>query len=108
MSKLQPAKNDWARVLWILNSSYIGGVSMASVLNKYLPNFYKFQTRLAEIQREHPKLKISKTQIPFKNTKMNKSGYFTQYTPLSPESYIVNLYNQINEHGLKGKIIDKK
>lgn len=101
MSKLSKPNNDWSRVLWILHQSYMGGVSMATVLNKYLPNFYKFQTRLSEIQREYPNLKISKAQIPFKNTRMNKTGYFTQYTPISPQSYILNLYNQINENGLK-------
>lgn len=103
MATLQKPNNDWARVLWVLHHSYMGGVSMATVLNKYLPNFYKFQTRLCEIEKEHPKLKISRTQIPFKNIKLNKSGYFTQYTPLSPDKYIINLYNLINKEGLKKK-----
>lgn len=104
MNILQKPVNDWARTLWILHHSYMGGVSMATVLTRHIPNFYKFQTRLLEIEKAHPKLKISRTQIPFKNTKMNKSGYFTQYTPLSPDQYIVNLYNQINNNGLKGSI----
>lgn len=103
MPNLERPVNDYARVMHILIDSYIAGVSMAKVLNNYAPNFYKFQTRLSDIQRAHPKLKISKTAIPFKNNKLNKSGYFFQYTPLSPMPYMKNLYNLLNREGLKGK-----
>ena len=103
MSKLETPKNDYARTMFILIDSYIAGVSMSKVLNNYAPNFYKFQTRLSDIQRAHPKLKISKTSIPFKNAKLNKSGYFFQYTPLSPMPYMKNLYNLLNREGLKSK-----
>lgn len=100
MSRLEKPNNDWARALLILHMNYMGGVSMAKVLNT-LPHFYKFQTRLAEIEREHPKLKVSRTQIAFKNNKLNKSGYFTQYVLLSPPAYVTNLYNLLNREGLK-------
>lgn len=100
MSKLKTPQNDYARCLMILHMNYMGGVSMAKVLN-ILPHFYKFQTRLLEIERAHPKLKISRTKMPFKNQRLNKSGWFTQYTLLSSPSYVVNLYNVINENGLK-------
>ena len=102
MSKLSKPNNDWCRTLLILHMNYMGGVSMAKVLNT-LPHFYKFQTRLLEIEKLHPKLKVSRTQIPFKNNKLNKSGYFTQYTLLSTPNYVVNLYNLINKNGLKAK-----
>jgi hypothetical protein len=100
MSKLNKPNNDWCRVLWILHNNYYAGVSMAKVLN-ILPHFYKFQTRLLEIEKLHPKLNVSRVQIAFKNTSLNKSGYFTQYVALSPPQYIINLYNKINEEGLK-------
>jgi len=103
MPNLEKPVNDYARVMHILIDSYIAGVSMAKVLNNYAPNFYKFQTRLSDIQRAHPKLKISKTAIPFKNNKLNKNGYYLQYTPLSPMPYMKNLYNLLNREGLKGK-----
>jgi len=102
MSKLQPPKNDWSRCLLILHMNYMAGVSMAKVLNT-LPHFYKFQTRLLEIEKAHPKLKVSRTQVPFKNARLNKSGYFTTYTLLSPPAYVINLYNLLNKEGLKGK-----
>ena len=103
MSKLEKPNNDYARVMHILIDSYIAGVSMAKVLNNYAPNCYKFQTRLSDIQRAHPKLKISKTAIPSKNSKLNKNGYFYQYTPLSPMPYMKNLYNLLNREGLSSK-----
>lgn len=103
MLKLEKPNNDYARAMYILIDSYIAGVSMAKVLNNYAPNFYKFQTRLSDIQRAHPKLKISKTAIPFKNSKLNKNGYFYQYTPLSPMPYMKNLYNLLNKEGLRSK-----
>lgn len=104
MLKLEKPNNDYARVMHILIDSYIAGVSMAKVLNNYAPNFYKFQTRLSDIQKAHPKLKISKTAISFKNNKLNKNGYYFQYTPLSPMPYMKNLYNLLNREGLKGKL----
>lgn len=103
MSKLQPPKNDWCRCLLILHMNYMAGVSMAKVLNT-LPHFYKFQTRLLEIEKMHPKLKVSRTQVAFKNAKLNKSGYFTVYKPLNARQYMINLYNKINENGLKRTI----
>ena len=108
MSKLQRPKNSWAKALWVLNQSYMGGVNMTKVLTHYEPTFWKFQTRLSDLVAEYPKLKIQKTAVPFKSKITGKSGYTTWYTPLCPESYLTTLYNQINENGLKGKIIDKK
>ena len=84
MSKLERPVNDYARVMHILIDSYIAGVSMAKVLNNYAPNFYKFQTRLSDIQRAHPKLKISKSLI---SSTLYDSAFdailfpFNQYSP---------------------------
>jgi len=50
ITKIKP-KNDWAKVLFILNDS--DKVSMADVLTKYDSTFYKFQARLSELEREH-------------------------------------------------------
>lgn len=101
MKHLEKPKNDWAKAIYILHQSYMGGTNMLSVLNNYDRNFWKFQTRLSDVMKAHPKLKVSKVPIPFKSKLTNKSGYFTQYTPISPKPYIVNLYNKINRIGLK-------
>ena len=101
MSKLSKPVNDWAKCLWILHDNYMGGVNMAKVLTKYDNTFYKWQTRLSDIMKEHPKLKVSKVPIPFSNKITGKTGYFYQYTLLSPTPYVKNLYNKINQNGLK-------
>lgn len=101
MSNLQKPVNDWAKCLYILHNSYMGGTNMLKVLNDYDRNFWKFQTRLSDILKAHPKLKVSKVPIPFKSKLTGKSGYFTQYTPLSPRPYMINLYNKLNREGMK-------
>jgi len=106
MSALQKPNNDWAKALWIIHHSYMGGVNMTKVLTKFEPTFWKFQSRISDICAAHPKFKdkLQKTEVPFKSKITGKSGYTTWYTPLHPTQYIVNLYNKINTNGLKGSI----
>ena len=104
---LQKPKNGWAKALFILYDCYYQGVSMSKILTQYDPTFYKFQTRLLEIEDAHPKLKVSRADIPFKSKLNDEPGYYTQYTLLSPEYYVRNLYNLINEKGLVGSISEK-
>lgn len=101
MSKLERPRNDWSKALWILIQNEIAGISMAKVLTHYDQTFYKFQTRLGDIERRHPKLKVSHTMIPYTSKIDGKKKHYTQYTPLSPHSYLINLYNKINREGLK-------
>ena len=101
MARLERPKNDWAKALFILHHSYMGGTNMLKVLTDHDRSFWKFQTRLSDILSLHPKLKISKVAIPFKNKLTGKTGYYTQYTPLCPPKYLLNLYNKINREGLK-------
>lgn len=105
MSKLDKPRNDWAKALWILHQSYMGGVNMNKVLNNFSPNFWKFQTRISDICKAHPRFKekLQKTDVPFKDKVTGKTGYTTWYTPLHPKPYILNLYNKINKEGLKTK-----
>lgn len=103
MATLQKPKNDYAKCLWILNQSYMGGVNMTKVLTHFEPTFWKFQSRLSDLIKDHPKLKIQKTAVPFKSKITGKSGYTTWYTPLCPPKYLINLYNLINKEGLKKK-----
>lgn len=104
MRLLQKPKNSWSKALFILYDSYLSGVSMAKILTQYDPTFYKFQTRLLEIEDAHPKLKVIRTDVPFKSKINDEPGYYTQYTLLSPDYYVRNLYNLINEKGLVGSI----
>ena len=97
--KLPKPKHDCAKALYILNLNYLGGVSMAKVLN-HEPNFYKFQTRLSDIQRWHKKLNIAKTTIPYKSKIDGKSKHYKHYTVISPKQYFHNLYLKLNDLGL--------
>ncbi len=99
----KPVNNDWAKALWILNECYMGGVNMTKVLTRFEPTFWKFQTRVSDLIKEYPKLKIQKTAVPFKSKITGKVGYTTFYTPLCPPSYLRELYIEVNKHGLKGK-----
>jgi len=105
--KLQKPKNSWSKALFILYDSFMGGVSMAKILTQYDHTFYKFQTRLLEIEEAHPKLKISRTSIPYVSKIDEKHKHYTQYTCISPSPYVRNLYNLINEKGLVGSISEK-
>ena len=75
---------------------------MAKVLSNHEPSFYKFQTRLAEVEKEHPKLRISRVRIPYKSKMDGKSKSYVQYTPLSAPQYLINLVHKLNL-GFKGK-----
>jgi hypothetical protein len=104
MSHLQKPKNSWSKALFILYDSFMGGVSMAKILTQYDSTFYKFQTRLLEIEDAHPKLKVSRVSIPYVSRIDGKNKHYIQYTLLSPPIYVRNLYNLINEKGLVGSI----
>lgn len=99
--KLDKPANDWAKAIKILILNYMGGVSMAKVLTNHEPCFYKFQTRLSDVKRSHPKLKVAHTQVTYKSRMDGKMKTHIQYTPLSPKPYLVNLFNKINRQGLK-------
>src|SRR6478752_3712525 len=103
MSNLERPKNQWAEALWILNDNFMGGVSMVKVLSNYNPFFYKFQSRLNEVIKEHPKLTISKVTLTHKTRTTGKTVHYTHYTPICPKPYLINLYNQINKEGFGGK-----
>lgn len=102
MQRLQRPKNDWCKALYILNLNYLAGVSMAKVLTHHEPCFYKFNTRLGDIEKLHPKLKILRKVISYKSKMDGKTKHYTQYELFSNGRYFRNLYNRINEHGLEG------
>ncbi len=104
MTQLEKPKNQWAKALYILYDSWYAGVSMANILTQYDHTFYKFQSRLGELEKAHAKLKVSRVSIPYVSKIDSKSKHYTQYTLISPKPYIVNLYNLINEKGLVNSI----
>ena len=102
MSKVE-IKNDWAKAVYILSLNYMSGVSMAKVLTNHEPAFYKWQSRLNEVIKKHPKLKVSKVIVPYKSKLDGKQKSYMVYTCLSPIPYVKNLINKLNNEGFKGK-----
>lgn len=96
-------KNDWAKATYILYLNHLAGVSMAKVLTHHEPSFYKFNTRLGEVEKAHPKLKVARTRIKYTSKMDGKRKSYIQYTPLSPLPYLLNLTKKLNEEGFKGK-----
>lgn len=103
MTTLNKPKNDWAKAIYILYDAWYGGVSMAKILTQYDSTFYKFQTRLGEVEKAHPKLQISRVEVPYESKIDGKKKHYIQYTPISPRPYVINLYNIVNKQGLKTK-----
>lgn len=99
--RLDKPKNDWAKAIKILYLNYITGVSMAVVLTRHEPCFYKFQSRLGEVHRAHPTLKVFHSERNYKSKMDGKTRTYMQYIPLSPKKYLYNLFNKINRQGLK-------
>lgn len=60
--------------------------------------FYKFQSRLGELDKANADLKI--VRLPM--TKKNRFGHtmnYTHYKCLNERSYLLELYNSLNENG---------
>ncbi len=104
MSKINKPTNDWAKALFIIYDSIMFGVSMADVLTKYEPCFYKFQARLGEIEKTHPKLEMERVKKTYQSKMDGKIKHYIKYMVKSPRPYILNLYNLINEKGLIGSV----
>lgn len=107
MKFLQKPRNDSAKALNILYYSYEIGVSMATVLTQFEPCFYKFQSRLLEVEKAHPKLKIERTKKEYISKMDGKKRFYLMYRVVSPKPYLLNLYNLVNEKGLEGSVSDK-
>jgi len=105
MQKLQQPKNQYALTIWMLMEWKERGVTMKECCNFM---FYKFQTRLGEIERSldsngNPrslKLKIRRLNI----NKKNRFGHpmtIKNYKSLASYSYLKNLLAYLNKNGLK-------
>jgi len=90
-------KNQWALVIYLLLENYSRGMNMAIAMRD---NFHKFQTRLLEVEIAHPKLKIERTDVPYKN-RFKHPSFYRRYKPTSHRAYLVNLLKKLNRQGTK-------
>ena len=101
IAKLDKPKNQWAKVVKILLLEYDKGVSMAKVLTKYYREFYKFSTRLCDIERNEKDFMVSKETKTYKDAD-GKTSHYTQYNPVNTKKYLKELYIKLNKDGLVG------
>lgn len=94
---MQKVNNQYALVIKLLMENKNSGVTMVTAMKDF---FHKFGTRLAEIEKVHPKLKIRRLPITTKN-RFNHSCTYTNYKSLAPMPYLKNLLNYLNKNGLK-------
>jgi len=95
--KLEQVNNQYALVVKLLIENKGRGVTMVTAMKDY---FHKFQTRLLEIEKLHPKLKIRRLPITTTN-RFKHTCTYTNYKSLAPLPYLRNLFTLLNKNGLK-------
>jgi hypothetical protein len=98
---LDKPKNQWAKVIKILLIEYVSGTNMAAVLNNHYKNFYKFSTRLGDIERNEKDFIVNKTTVAYTDID-GKPSHYTQYNPLNTRQQLTELYEKLNKDGLVG------
>lgn len=103
--KLQSPQNQYALAIRLLIDHKQTGVTMKHCCNVL---FYKFQTRLGEIERsigtdgKPRRLSLKIRRLPVtKRNRFGNSMTYTEYKSLAPISYLKNLYSKLNREGLK-------
>ena len=106
--KLDNPKNQHALLIRMLIDYGNRGFSMKEACSLL---FYKFQTRMGELERSLDekgvprKTKLMIQRLPMK--KKNRFGHhmrYIHYKSIAPVSYLINLYKKINKgEGLKSK-----
>lgn len=97
MRKKIELKNQYALAVYLLWENYYAGVTMADACKDF---FHKFTNRLRDVEKLHPKMKISRLPI----TKKNRFGHacnFIRFKSNAPRPYLVNLIKLLNKSGLK-------
>lgn len=95
--RLDKPKNQYSLVLKLLLEYGNSGVTMLDAVKDH---FWKFNTRLGEIERLHPKLQIRRINMTTKN-RFGHSCTFKNYKSVAPKPYLIHLFNLLNREGLK-------
>jgi len=95
--RLDKPKNQYSLVLKLLLEYGSSGVTMLDAVKDH---FWKFNTRLGEIERLHPKLQIRRINMTTKN-RFGHSCTFKNYKSVAPKPYLIHLFNLLNRDGLK-------
>lgn len=82
MKKISNPKNQYQQVLWYL-SNWSKPFSLAEVIDHSM--FYKFQTRLSEMENNHMILIADRSKVKFRNVFGNSSNFNTYKICISEE-----------------------
>jgi len=91
--QLQKPVNQHSFAIRLLIDYGNKGVTMKDAVKEY---FYKFNTRLNEVEKDHPKLKIRRLRMKAKN-RFGHTVNFFNYKSMANHRYLVNLYNLLNK-----------
>jgi hypothetical protein len=97
--RLEKPKNQYSLVVRLLIECGNRGMTMADACKDY---FYKFQSRLGEVEKAHPKIQVRRLPMTTKN-RFGHSCTYTNYKSVAPKPYLIHLFNLLNREGLKDK-----
>ena len=95
--RLDKPKNQYALCVFLLLEQGNAGVTMKDACKDL---FYKFQSRLGEVEQAHPKLAIRRLNMTTKN-RFGHTCTFKNYKSVAPKPYLIHLFNLLNRQGLK-------
>lgn len=95
--KLDKPKNQYSLVVRLLMEHKSTGLTMADACKDF---FYKFQSRLGEVEKAHPKLQVRRLRMNTKNRFGHQCSYIN-YKSVAPYQYLIHLFNLLNRSGLK-------
>lgn len=93
---MKEPKNQHQLVLWYLLN--MNGFSLRDVINDSM--FFKFQTRLSELEKEHGTL-AKRNKVKFTN-RFGHSGIYYVYSAIDKEK-IKSIYNKITRIEINNK-----
>lgn len=97
--RLDKPKNQYSLCVRLLLENGSSGVTMVDAMKDY---FHKFQTRLLEVEKAHPKIQVRRLPMTTKN-RFGHSCTYTNYKSVAPKPYLLHLYALLNREGLKDK-----
>ncbi len=95
--RLEKPKNQYAQTVRMFIEYGSSGVTMMDAMKDY---FHKFQSRLGEVEKAHPKLQVRRLPMTTKN-RFGHSCTYTNYKSVAPKPYLIHLFNLLNKNGLK-------
>lgn len=96
-NRLDRPKNQYAQAVRLIIECGSTGVTMVDAMKDY---FHKFQSRLGEVEKAHPKLAIRRLRMTTKN-RFGHSCTYMNYKSVAPKQYQIHLFNLLNRQGLK-------